>query len=157
MNMIKPAKTIISTVAVCIVIAFASVASVNASGIACDVQREHQGNKHKIKHLAKVLLLSEQQQVRIKVIKKQAKEQHKVLRESMKQFKIEEKKLLQTKLFDEKAYSALHATYQPIFEQIALVRVKTKHAIFHVLTAEQQVKWLKTIEHHKGHGKKMRG
>jgi Spy/CpxP family protein refolding chaperone len=35
--------------------------------------------------------------------------------------------------------------------------VKTKHAIFNVLTAEQQVKWLKTIEYHKGHGKKMRG
>jgi len=159
MNMTKPMKTIFSTAAVCIVIAFVSVASVNASDndIALDAPIEHQGNKHKMKRMAKALSLSEQQQVQIKAIKQQVKEQHKALRESMTQFKEEEKKLLQTKSFNEDAYSALYEAYQPIFAQIALIRVKNRHAVFNVLTEEQQEKWLKMTKHHKRNTKKARG
>jgi len=159
MNMTKPMKTILSTVAVCIVIAFANVASVNASDddIALDTPIEHQGNKHKMQRMTKALSLSEQQQVQIKAIKKQAKEQHKALRESIRKFKTEEKKLMQTKGFDESAYSELHDAHQATFSQIALMRAKTKHAVFNVLTAEQQGKWLKMIKHHKRNAKKIRG
>lgn len=157
MNMTKPTKTIFSTAAICIVIAFASVASVNASNndMTYDSQREyqkHQGSKHKIKRMTKALSLSEQQQVQIKAIKTQAKEQHQVLRESMKEFKVAEKKLVQTETFDEQAFSALREAYQPIFAQSALIRAKTKHAVFNVLTTEQQDKWQKIIEHKKGKG-----
>lgn len=169
MNMTKPTKTIFSTIAVCIVIAFASVASVNASDndIALDTPKEHKGHQHqenkhkghkqKMKRMAKALSLSEDQQVQIKAIKTQAKEQHQILQASMQEFKIEEKKLLQTEKFDEQAFNTLHDTYQPIFKQLALIRVKDKHAVFNVLTTEQQEKWLKMIEHKKGQTKKRRG
>lgn len=159
MNMTKPMKTIFSTVAVCIVIAFVSVATVNASDndIALDAPIDHQGNIHKMKRMAKVLSLSEQQQVQIKAIKKQAKEQSHTLRVSMKQFKIAEKKLLQTKSFNDDAYSDLYEAYQPVFAQIALIRVKNKHAVFNVLTEEQQEKWLKMTKYHKRNTKKTRG
>jgi len=169
MNMTKPTKTIFSTIVVCIAIVFASVASVNASDndIALDAPKEHKGhqhqeNKHKVhkqkmKRMVKALSLSEEQQVQIKVIKTQAKEQHQILQASMQEFKIEEKKLLQTEKFDEQAFNTLHDTYQPIFKQLALIRVKDKHAIFNVLTTEQQEKWLKMIDHKKGQTKKRRG
>lgn len=169
MNMTKPTKTIFSTIAVCIVIAFASVASVNASDndITLDTPKEHKGHQHqenkhkghkqKMKRMAKALSLSEDQQVQIKAIKTQAKEQHQILQASMQEFKIEEKKLLQTEKFDEQAFNTLHDTYQPIFKQLALIRVKDKHAVFNVLTTEQQEKWLKMIEHKKGQTKKRRG
>lgn len=159
MNMTKPTKTILSTVAVCIVIAFASIASVNASDndIAANAPIEHQGKKHKMKRMTKALSLSEQQQVQIKAIKKQAKEKSHTLRVSMKQFKIAEKKLLQTKSFNDDAYSDLYEVYQPIFAQIALIRVKSRHAVFNVLTEEQQEKWLKMTKYHKRNTKKTRG
>jgi Spy/CpxP family protein refolding chaperone len=158
--MTKPMKTIFSTVAVCIVITFANVASVNASdhGIDSNVQgHKHQEYKHKMKHMAKALSLSEQQKAQIKVINMQAKEQHQTLRESMKEFKVAEKQLLQTEIFDEQAYNALHDTYQVTFAQVALIRAQTKHAFFNVLTAEQQLKWLKITKRHQKKANKVRG
>ena len=160
MNMTKPTKTLFSAVTLCIVIAFTSVASitsVNASdnNMYFDTPRDHQkhqhqGNKHKMKRMTKALSLSEEQQVQIKAIKMQDKEQSQTLRASIKQFKIAEKKLLQTEAFDEQKFSALYDEYQPFFAQLALIRMKNQYAIFTVLTAEKQVKWLKIIEHHKG-------
>ena len=85
MNMTKPTKTFFSTIAVCIVIAFASVASVNASDndVALDAPKEHKGHQHqenkhkghkqKMKRMDKALSLSEEQQVQIKAIKTQLK------------------------------------------------------------------------------------
>lgn len=156
MNMTKSTKTLFSTVAICLVIAFASVASVNASDndIALDTSRDYQGHKskgskHNMKRMDKALSLSEQQQVQIKAIKTQAREQRQALRASMKEFKIAERKIMQTKSFDEKAFNALHDLYQPTFTQLALIKVKSKHAVFNVLTTEQQEKWLKIIERKK--------
>jgi protein CpxP len=160
MNMTKPMKTIVSTAAVCIVIAFASVTTVNAADndILFDSPREVKGHKHKghkqmMKRMAKALSLSEEQKAEIKVIKTQAKEQHQTLRTSMKEFKVAEKKLVQAETFDEQAFSALHDTYQPVLKQLALIRVKTKQAIFNVLNTEQQEKWQAMAKHHKGKGK----
>jgi len=159
MKMTKSMRTLFSTVAVCIVIVFANVASVNASNsdMAFDSPIDHQRNMHKVKRMAKALSLSEQQQVQIKAIKRQAKEESQSLRVSMKQFKIAEKKLLQTETFNEQAFSELHEAYQPTFAQIALTKVKIKHAIFNVLTEEQQEKWLKMTKDHKRNTKKTRG
>ena len=67
----------------------------------------------------------------------------------MKKFKVEEKALLQAEAFDEQAYTALHVAYQPIFMQIAITRAKTKHAIFNILTTQQQEKWLKVMANRK--------
>ena len=157
MNISKPVKAIVSTATLCCVIAFTSVASVSASDFAFDGQRGHHESKHQLKRFAKVLSLSEEQQTQVKEIKDQAKDQHQGLRESMKQFKAKEKALLQAKLFDEKAYGALYDAYLPIFTQRAIMRVKTRHAIFNVLTAEQQEKWLETTKHSKGKGRKKCG
>lgn len=88
--------------------------------------------------MAKFLSLSKEQKVKIKAIKATTKAQHETLRASMKEFKIAERNLLQAKVFDEKAFNTLHSSYQATFTQLALTRAKSKHAIFNVLTTEQQ-------------------
>ena len=155
-------KTIFSTAGLCFVLAFANVASVNASNndMNLDGPKIMKGNQQKMqkkqmKRMAKVLSLSEQQKVEIKAIKSQARAQHQALRPVMKAFKMAEKKLLQTKTFDEKAYIALHDSNQATFAQSALIRAKAKHEVFNVLTTEQQEKWLKMAEHRKGNSKRM--
>ncbi len=144
-------KTIVSISALCAVMAVSGITSANAYGsdVALDSPFHHKKSKHMIKRMVKVLSLSEQQQVQIKVIKTQAKEQSEVLRDSMKKFKEAEKLLLQAESFDESAFTALQASYQQTFAKIALTRAKTKHAIFNVLTTEQQEKWLLVMEERK--------
>lgn len=159
MNITKPTKAVIASVTICVVMAFTSANYVNAAGndMVFDTAKEHRGVKHKIKRMAKALSLSEEQLVKIKAIKEDALEQNKVLRESMKQFNSEEKKLIQAATFDEHAYNALRDAYQSTFNQIALVRSKNKHKIFNMLTAEQQEKWLKMAKRHERNASKMRG
>lgn len=163
MNIIKPVKSVVSTSVLAAVLAFSSIANVNATvdDISVDspwqFQRGGDHGEHMRKRMIKKLELSEQQQVQIQALKTQAKEQHELLRDSMKAFKAEEKALLQANVFDEQAYIALHSAYQSIFAQRALTKAKTRHAIFNVLTAEQQVKWLSIMEHRKEKLNKKRG
>ena len=156
MNIIKPMKAIVSISAVCAVLAFSSISSADTSGsdAGFDSPMHHQKSKHMMKRMIKGLSLSEQQQVQIKAIRMQAKEQSETQRDSMKQFKGAEKLLLQAEVFDEHAFIALHAAYQQTFAQMALTRAKTKHAIFNVLTTEQQEKWLKKKEKGKERSKR---
>lgn len=154
MNFIKPMKTIASISTLCAVIAFSSVVSisnVNASNYDASFgsPQQYQKSKHMMKRMIKVLSLSEQQQVQIEAVKMQATEQSSTLRDSMKQFKGAEKLLLQAEAFDEQAYIALHEAYQQTFAQMALTRAKTKHAVFNILTTEQQEKWLQAMEKRK--------
>lgn len=163
MNIIKPIKSIASASALCALIAFSGVASVSAATdeAAFDSAQQYQRGggygEHMQKRMIKKLALSEQQQVQIKALKTQAKEQHETLRESMKKFKTAEKTLLQAAVFDEQAYTALHSAYQSTFAQRALTRAKTRHAIFNVLTAEQQEKWVKIMEKRKEKLNRKRG
>lgn len=152
MNIIKPVKTIVSISSVCAVLAFSSMSGVYAADndFTLDGPEHHQKGKHMMQRMIKKLSLSEQQQVQVKAIKTKAKEQHEVLRASLKKFKEAEKPLLQAETFDEQAYIALHTSYQEAFAQMALTRAKTKHAIFNVLTTKQQEKWLKIMEKRKG-------
>ena len=156
-------KSIVSTSVLCAVLAFSSIANVNAAAddIALDSPRQYQRGgdfgEHMKKRMIKKLKLTEQQQVQIQALKTQAKDQHEKLRDSMKKFKAEEKVLLQAKVFDEQAYITLHSVYQPSFAQRALTRAKTKHGIFNVLTTEQQEKWLKIMENRKEKFNKKRG
>ncbi len=134
--------TCVSTL--CAAMAFSSISSVNAAGydLAFDSPRHHQkGGEHRMKRMIKALELSEQQQVQIKAIRNQAKAQRKILHDSIKQFRTEAKVLVQAETFDEQAFVALQGAYQPSFEQAGLAKAKTKHAIFNVLTTEQQNKW----------------
>ena len=156
-------RTIVSASALCGLMAFSGVTSVSAAtdDITFDSPYQYQRGgdygEHMQKRMVKKLALSDQQQVQIQALKTQAKEQHETLRDSMKKFKTEEKTLLQATVFDEQAYTALHSAYQPIFAQRALTRAKTKHAIFNVLTAEQQEKWLKIMKNRKEKLNRKRG
>lgn len=156
MNIIKPVKTIVSISAVCAALAFSSMSGAYASDndFAFDGQGHHQKGKQMMKRMTKALSLSESQQVQIKALKTQAKEQHEVLRESMTKFKDAEKPLLQAESFDEQAYVALQASYQETFTQMGLTRAKMKHAIFNVLTTEQQEKWSAKMDERKKNGKR---
>ena len=163
MNSIKSVTHLASISALCTVMAFSSIASANVadSDIAFDSPRHHQRGgdyrDHMMKRMIKKLSLSEQQQVQIQAIKTQARAQHETLRASMKKFKGEEKTLLQTQTFDEQAYTALYAAYQPTFAQMALLRAQTKHAVFNALTIQQQEKWLKVLGNRKERFNKKRG
>lgn len=156
MNIIKPVKTIISISAVCAALAFSSMSGAYTSdnGFAFDGQGHHQKGKHMMKRMVKALSLTDEQQVQIKALKTQAKEQHDVFRESMTKFKDAEKALIQADSFDEQAYAALHTAYQDTFSQMAISRAKTKHAMFNVLTTEQQEKWQTKMEERKTKGKR---
>ncbi len=162
MNIFRPMKTMASISTLCAVLAIAAVSPVSASGFYGDKaeSRHHQGAEgHRgkmMKKMVKALSLSEPQQEQIKAVKAQAKAQHETLRTAMKEFKTQEKLLLQAESFDEQAYSALHASYQPTFEQMAIARAKTKHAMFKVLTTEQQEKWLKIMKKRKEKARKNR-
>ena len=163
MNIVKPVKNLVSVSILCTVIALSSIASVYASNddMSLDAPKHMQLNgdraERMMNRMIRALSLSDQQQVQIVAIKAQAKEQHNVLRDSMKKFKEEEKTLLQAQAFDEQAYTALHGAYQPVFVQMALIRAKTKHAIFNVLTTAQQEKWLRIMGNRKEKFKKKRG
>lgn len=158
MNIIKPMKTIVSMSTVCAVLAFSSMSSANVSEDSVEgdspkyhqKSKHHQDSKHMMKKMAKYLGLSDEQKTEIKLIKEQAKTQHEPLRVEIKQFKEAEKLLLQADEFDEQAYITLHASFQEAFAQASLAKAKTKHALFNVLTAEQQTKWLSKKEKIKG-------
>lgn len=151
MNITKPMKTIVSVSTLCAVMAFSSVASVNAfaDDAAFKSAQFHHKSKHMMKRMIKVLSLSEEQQIQIKAIKMQTKNQSGTLRDSMRQFKGAEKQLVQAETFDEKAFIALQTAYQQTFAEMALTRTKTKHAIFNILTTEQKEKWINTMEKRK--------
>lgn len=154
--MTRPMKTIISAITVCTVIAFTNTSIVNATpndGFFDEPRGgqnyKHQGKKHKMKRMVKALSLSEQQQEQIKTIKAEAREQGQELRVSMAKFRTAQKALIHAKTFDENAYKTLQGEYQSVFSDYALIKAKAKHAVFNVLTTEQQNKWSKMIERKK--------
>ncbi len=89
MNIIKPLKAMVSISALCSVMLLSSPSVVNASGFDTDLgsseyyQKRGKHHKHMMKKMIKKLELSEQQQIQIKAIKEQAKEQKATLRASM--------------------------------------------------------------------------
>jgi len=142
-------KVIASVTTLCTLMAFSGIANANESAM-FDSPRYHQkGGAHRgnmMKRMIKVLSLSEQQQAQIKAIKSQAKEQDKNFHASMRQFRQEVKALVHAETFDEHAFTALQGSYQASFAQAGLAKAKTKHAIFNILTTEQQQKWLAKME-----------
>jgi len=154
--MTKPMKTIVATLTVCTAIAFTNISIVNATpndGFFDDKRSgqsyKHQGKKHQMKRMIKALSLSEQQQEQIKTIKTEAREQGQELRVSMTEFKVAQKALIHAKTFDENAFNTLQDQYQSVFSDYALIKTKARHAVFNILTTEQQNKWLKIIERKK--------
>lgn len=148
MNIFKSMQSVITLSALSAILVFSSVSSANPAnnGAEFGPVKFHKQSKHMMKRMIKKLSLTDQQQTQIKEIKTQAKTNNETMRDSMKQFRKAVKSLQQAQQFDEQAFAKLHAQYQPTMAKIALSKAKTKHAIFNVLTKEQQTKWLKILE-----------
>ena len=87
---------------------------------------------------------------KIKSIKDQSRTEAITLKEQFKQYRESIKLLNNNPIFDEQAFGDLHSQYQTTFAQLALQKAKTKHAIFHILTLEQQEKWAESKVKHRG-------
>ncbi len=105
------------------------------------MEHQHKSPRHKLKMMAKVLDLTQEQQTQIRALFTENKQLAKTNRASMKQFKEQVKLLIEAEVFDEAAFMQLHQENQTQFISEALMRAKTKHAVFNILTAEQQTKW----------------
>ena len=99
--------------------------------------------KRQFKKMARHLQLSEEQKVKVKAIFEQAKDSREEQRASMKDFKEQVKSLMQSTVFDDKAFTEIHSQYQATFAEMALLKAKNKHAIYQVLTPEQREKFSK--------------
>ncbi|REL31494.1 Spy/CpxP family protein refolding chaperone [Thalassotalea euphylliae] len=112
-------------------------------------KKAHSGHRMKqgqhgvkmLRKMARYLDLSDEQVAQIKEIRRQSKTENEPLRTAMKAFKTEVKNQQSGSEFDETAFSATYLQYQETFAQLALQKAKTRHAIFQVLTPEQQTKW----------------
>lgn len=108
-------------------------------------QQKHKKNKHhqkrEFRKMVKVLDLSDEQKAQIKAIRAQAKEDKKASKETMRAFKQSVKPLAHSDELDEQAVLDLFETNKDFFAQQLLAEVKTKHAIYQVLTPEQRIKW----------------
>lgn len=112
-------------------------------------QKSHNGHRMKqghhgaklLKKMARHLDLSDEQIAQIKEIRRQSKIDNEPLRTEIKAFKAQVKSQQVMSDFDEVAFIASYEQYQTVFAQLALNKAKTRHAIFHVLTQDQQAKW----------------
>lgn len=113
-----------------------------AAGNEIVMPSSHKGNKHEnFRKMAKYLELSDQQIADIKAIKKKAKEENAHLKETLKLYRESIKGLKDNPVFDEATFQQVYQQNSDNFAAIALAKAKTKHAIYYVLTPEQQQKW----------------
>lgn len=104
-------------------------------------KKYHQMGQKQLKKMQKYLELTTEQVEKIKLIKEQSREQIQPLKENVRLFFTSLKVLKENPIFDEALFNATYAQYQDTFAQLALQKAKTKHAVYHVLTPEQQEKW----------------
>lgn len=114
-----------------------------------EVTHKRQGHKQ-LKMMIKRLNLTDEQVAKIKLVKEQSRTEVITLKEQFKQYKESVKVLNDNPIFDEQSFGDLHSQYQTTFAQLALQKAKTKHAIFHILTLEQQEKWTELKIKHRG-------
>ena len=96
------------------------------------------------KHWAK-LNLSERQQTQIKQIEQQyrpAQENRAQMQSQWQQWREQENRLLQSKLFDEVQARQIIQQRQQQHAEFQLQQLKKQHAIFQVLDSKQQQQWL---------------
>lgn len=124
------------------------VLQANATPTASDTVKTEAKKQHKKQHkkhhmlrkMARFLDLSEQQKLQIKDIYQQARQDKSVLKQSRVAYQTQLQQLLSAKDFDEQAFETLRQTYASTFNDAALARAKTKHAVFQVLNEEQRKK-----------------
>jgi len=95
----------------------------------------------KFKRMAKYLELTDEQKEQMKTIRQEAKTEGASHKTALREFREQARELTLADNFDESAFSTLQAQYQSNFQQLGLLRAKTKHAMMQVLTEEQQAKW----------------
>jgi Spy/CpxP family protein refolding chaperone len=131
-------------VATGIVISSASVLALPNEGIETEVKYKKLNEKIKLQHrkLERQLDLTEQQKVKIKLIKNMAREERIVYQEGTTAFKEKFNSLLIASVFDQQAFIDLQDQYQSHFSEVNLSKAKYKHAYMQVLDKEQQQKML---------------
>ncbi len=119
-------------------------------------QHKHRGMHEKMmhkkfRHMAKMLSLTSEQKGQIKQIFIEAKTQRATYQPTMKAFHQAMQVLLTAPAFDEQAILDLKVNYKTTFDQLALIKAKTRYDIFALLTPEQKDKWLAMQEKMQAH------
>lgn len=117
----------------------ASATPLFKDAVKSEIKKSHKKH-HKMHKMARFLNLSDEQKTKIKDIYQQARQDKAVLKESRKAYKTQLQEIMSAKDFDEAAFDALRQTYEPTFNEAALAKAKTRHAIYQVLTEEQREK-----------------
>jgi len=105
-------------------------------------ERAKRAMKHKFKKMAKFLALTKEQRIQVKEIHQQAKESRVALMPNLESFHQQSKALVMAEQFDEQAFINLQSQFQDSFAQMALIKVKSKHAFMQILTQEQKEKMM---------------
>ena len=95
----------------------------------------------KFKRMAKYLELTDEQKEQMKNIRQQAMAEGESYKVALKAYREQVKELTLADNFNESAFTTLQAQYQSNFQELGLLRAKTKHAMMQVLKEEQQSKW----------------
>jgi Spy/CpxP family protein refolding chaperone len=100
--------------------------------------------------------LNEEQVSAIEAIKATAKASIQATREQLKTFKTAEQTLIQNADFDANAWQTLNNEYQNVRLNMAMIKAKSKHDIWNLLTPEQQAEMpAKNNRSKKGHKRKI--
>ncbi|PCI58705.1 MAG: hypothetical protein COB35_13150 [Gammaproteobacteria bacterium] len=102
----------------------------------------HKNMMHKrFKRMAHALGLSKEQRSQVKDIFKNAREQKVAFKPTMAAFHQAMKELLTASSFDEQAILTLKTSYKPTFDQLAMIKAKSRYDMYALLTQEQKDKW----------------
>jgi protein CpxP len=111
------------------------------------------GNKKRSKRKGKILKrldLTEQQATAVKGIKSATRGSAENTKTNIKNYKQAERALVQSIDFNPEAWQTLYAQYQSDFLTMAVIKTKTKHNVWNLLTVEQQNKAQKIGKNRKG-------
>jgi protein CpxP len=92
--------------------------------------------------MAKKLQLTTEQRQRAQQIFKNAKAEREKYQPMMQAFHQAMQSLLTASSFDEQAILALKENYKATFDQLALIKARSRFDLFAMLTPEQKDKWL---------------
>lgn len=110
-----------------------------------DYQKGHSNHQQRMKKrfrmMAMQLDLTKEQRQQVRDIFAATKVDKKERREAMSGFKEQVKSLAQDSEFNEDKFKAIYAEFQLDFQNIAMEKAKMRHAVFQVLTPEQQEKF----------------
>ena len=98
--------------------------------------------KKRFMHVAKQLQLTSEQRQRAQQIFKNAKAEREKYQPMMKAFHQTMQSLLTASSFDGSAVLALKENYKSTFEQLGLIKARSRFDLFAMLTNEQKDKWL---------------